>query len=420
MKRFISGLIIISLLVTGCSGVVVDNPEESVTEATTVVVVSSEGVQAVPETETEDLIMEQSEVVVNNPQLQDLSYSLSDPELLDCIEGGVYYELIDDIGDEYYIENVSTVYLSQEYIDELTYNSQSNVFFGYTLEELNEQFQGTRYVFTVDENGETVVEPLEAYDDTYYQMIKNVAVGAGVILLCVTVSAITAGAGAPAASMIFAMSAQGGAIGGITSAAIGGVAAGLTTGLQTGDWDQAMTDGALAASEGFMMGAICGSLVGGATEAIGLHGAALNGLTMDEAAIIQRESKLPLSLIGEFESMDQYYIIRDAGLYGEQVNGAQAIIRDIDLNYLDEYGRTNLERMQAGLAPLDPDGVAYELHHMGQSQDSVLAILTQEEHRGAGNHAIWHDLISASEVDHGTAWTKQRMAFWQGLAAVIG
>ena len=77
--------------------------------------------------------------------------------------------------------------------------------------------------------------------------------------------------------------------------------------------------------------------------------------------------------------------------------------------------------MQQGLAALDPEtGLAYELHHLGQTQDATMAILTQAEHRGVGNHAIWHDLVSESVVDHGAAWTAQREAFWKSLALIMG
>ena len=108
-------------------------------------------------------------------------------------------------------------------------------------------------------------------------------------------------------------------------------------------------------------------------------------------------------------------------MYGGIVDGAPALIRDIDLKFTDELGRSNLQRMQQGLAALDPEtGLAYELHHMGQTQDATMAILTQAEHRGVGNHAIWHDLISESAVDHGAVWTAQREAFWKSLATLLG
>lgn len=69
------------------------------------------------------------------------------------------------------------------------YNSQENIYFGYTLSELANQFQGKKFVFSVDD-GKTVVNEFQEYDDTYDQIIKNVAVGTGVILICVTVSAV--------------------------------------------------------------------------------------------------------------------------------------------------------------------------------------------------------------------------------------
>lgn len=101
---------------------------------------------------------------------------------------------------------------------------------------------------------------------------------------------------------------------------------------------------------------------------------------MDEAAIFQREG-YPLDVIKEFRSMEQYNICKEAGLSQQMVNGNTALIRDIDLDFVDEMGRTNLERMQQGLAALDPaTGGSYQLHHVGQRADSTLAILTRVEH----------------------------------------
>ena len=128
---------------------------------------------------------------------------LNDPALLPYLEDTLYQELVSALDSEdYFVENVSAIYISQEYLDELAYNSQANIFFGYTLDELDAQFQGEKYVFTLGDHDETVVQPFEAYDDTMNRIIRNVAVGTGVILICVTVSVVTAGAGAPAVSMI--------------------------------------------------------------------------------------------------------------------------------------------------------------------------------------------------------------------------
>lgn len=142
-----------------------------------------------------------------------------------------------------------------------------DIFFGYTLAELDEQFQGERYVFTLNDNGETTVQHFEDYDDTYDRVIKNVAVGTGVILVCVTVSVVSAGIGAPTISMIFAASAKTGTAFALSSAGFSSIFAGTVTGIQTKDFDQAIKTAALTGSESFKWGAISGALIGGLSKA---------------------------------------------------------------------------------------------------------------------------------------------------------
>jgi hypothetical protein len=102
------------------------------------------------------------------------------------------------------------------------------------------------------------------------------------------------------------------------------------------------------------------------------------------------------------------------------VNGNTALIRSIDLDFVDDLGRTNLQRMQQGLAALDPSGVPYQLHHIGQKADSTLAILTQAEHIQGGNNAIWHLLDAATQVHGaGNTWASQRQAFWKAIAELL-
>lgn len=200
--------------------------------------------------------------------------NLGDAQLLRYMEDSVYAKLTGEFASEdYLIENVSAIYYSKEYLEELAYNSNANIFFGYTLAELDEQFQGTRYVFTLGENGETVVEPLKDYDDTYDRVIKNIAIGTGVILVCVTVSVVTGGAGAAPVSMIFAASAKTGTMMALSSGTISAVAAGTVKGIQTGDMSEAVKAAALAGSESFKWGAITGAIVGGLREASALRNA---------------------------------------------------------------------------------------------------------------------------------------------------
>lgn len=345
---------------------------------------------------------------------------LSDPSLLPYVEDTLYNSLVQELdSSDYFVENVKAVYISQEYLDELAYNSRANIFFGYTLAELDEQFQGQKYIFTLGEDNQTTVQPWADYDDTYDRIIHNVAVGTGVILVCVTVSFVTGGVGAPACSMIFVAAAKGSAIGALTGAALGGVSAGIVKGIETGDMDEALKAAALAGSEGFKWGAISGAISGGTNQAIKLKGATLNGLTMNEAAMIQKESGYPLDVIKGFRTKEQYDICKKAGLMRYEVNGKSALIRKIDLHYIDEFGRTNLQRMQQGLAALDPKtGKQYQLHHIGQEMNSTLAILTEAEHKQGGNNLIWHIFDGASKIDR-TAFQSQREKFWKAMSTIL-
>lgn len=346
--------------------------------------------------------------------------SLSDANLLFQIEDLVYRETVQALNsEEYVVENVSAVYISKEYLEEVAFNSQSNVYFGYTLAELNEVFKGTRYIFTLGDDGNTTVQELQAIDDHATEtMLKNVAIGAGVILVCVTVSVVSAGVGAPAVSMIFAASATTAKTFAISSAVFGGISAGIVRGLETGDFEEALEASLLGAADGFKWGAISGAVIGGGSEAFLLKTGTKGGLSMNDVATIQQDSQYPVEVIARFNSMEQYKICKSSGLSAKMVNGRTALVRQIDLNYVDELtGKTNLQRMQEGLAPCDPTGQKYQLHHIGQKIDSPLAILTQTEHTGKGNKAIWHILTDGFEnPSKQVNWSNIKKAFWKSYA----
>lgn len=98
------------------------------------------------------------------------------------------------------------------------------------------------------------------------------------------------------------------------------------------------------------------------------------------------------------------------------VNNQLALVRDIDLDFVDpDSGLTNLERMQDGLAALDPStGNAYELHHVGQNMDSTLAILTKAEHDLPGLHVMEESRIDRKVFD------QIRPKFWKSMATILG
>ncbi len=393
MKRMFSLLLSGCLLLTGCG--VADTKNEDVD----LVVI------------TEELAMEEPmEALASVASVETVQFSqLSDPSLLTYMEGELYQNLVETLDSEdYFVENVSAIYYSKEYLEEVAYNTQENIYFGYTLSELADAFQGTQFVFTVDESGETVVQSFEGYDDTYDQVIANVATGAGVILVCVTVSTLTAGV-APAVSMVLAISAKTGTMAAVSGGALSSVVAGAVTGMTTGDMDEAGKAAVLAGSEGFKWGAITGALTGGVGEAIALKGASLNGLTINQAAQIQRESHYPLSIIKQFNSMDEYYALKNAGVTAQTINGKTVLVQAIDLDYTGGTESTNLQRMLNGNAPLDEFGSSYELHHLGQSNDATLAILT------SGQHDLIPNMVTSSTINR-SAFATIRKNFWMTFA----
>jgi hypothetical protein len=138
------------------------------------------------------------------------------------------------------------------------------------------------------------------------------------------------------------------------------------------------------------------------------------GLSEDERKKIKQEHPdWSDEVIDAIESWDEYEIYHKAGLKYAKINGKPCLIRtDIDMEQKDELGRTNKERMEQGIPPLDKNGKPIELHHIGQKADSPLAELTQEEHRGKGNDGILHDKTKTSEIDR-DAFSKERNEHWE-------
>ena len=265
MKRLLSLILCFSLIASIFAGCANSSPAEvAVVETANTVTVST------AETPGTDEASEPTSPAEEIPAFT----GLSDPSLLTYVEDDIYATLEKQFAsDDYIIEEVSASYISQEYLDELAYNSQKNIFFGYTLSDLDAQFSGDRYVFTLGEDGRTAVQKMDVlHDDTYDQILKNVAIGTGVILVCVTVSVASAGLGAPAAvTMVFTAAAKTGATFAASGACLSAASKAIVTGYQTGDVKQALKAAAIGGSEGFKWGAISGSVTGGAGKAIKLH-----------------------------------------------------------------------------------------------------------------------------------------------------
>lgn len=140
------------------------------------------------------------------------------------------------------------------------------------------------------------------------------------------------------------------------------------------------------------------------------------GLTDEEKAKIKEETGWSDEIVDAMGSWKEYEIYKNANLVEAEIDGKKCLIRnDIDWNQKDEMGRTNKERAEQGLSPINKDGKVIELHHIGQHSNSPLAELTQEEHRGKGNDSILHDKTKESEINR-QAFAEERSDHWSARA----
>lgn len=246
MKKLISLLLVVVILLTACNSKDVNISDSS----------------------DKSVDVEDIETDVNCAQFTDMSGA----DFLTYVEDEVYAGIEGQLlNEKYQVENVDAIYISQEYIDELEFNSQENIFFGYKLSELDAQYEGTRYIFTTDDNGNTVIKAYEKYDDTYEKILRNVAIGTGVIVICATISIASAGVGAPAAvNMVFMASAKTAAAFALSSGAISATCAAIVTGVETENIEETMKAAAVSGSESYKWGAITGAVTGGASKAVKL------------------------------------------------------------------------------------------------------------------------------------------------------
>ncbi|MED9969752.1 MAG: hypothetical protein UFA98_07085 [Ruminococcus sp.] len=266
MKRFTAILLSCLMIMAVFQGCESKKSESSVTTEGNSTITSNNDTDFADLEETKDI-----EEIAKNFS------SFEDPEFLQFVLDNAYSDLTAIYNsDDYIIDNIDVVYYSQEYIDELLYNSKENNYFGYSITELKKAFPDNKYVFTLGDNGKTTVEEFTEYDDTLERIVKNVAIGTGVILICVTITVATGGFSAPATgsvavstiNTIFATASTTAVNFALSEAAIGSTMGFITTGLATNNFDEALKSAALNGSEGYKIGAISGAIIGGSKGAI--------------------------------------------------------------------------------------------------------------------------------------------------------
>ena len=134
-------------------------------------------------------------------------------------------------------------------------------------------------------------------------------------------------------------------------------------------------------------------------------------------------------IINAIASMEEAEIYMKAGLKAARIGSCWALIRS-DINWSDYSVRRNIwlknkladyskwvdynnaDLIGEGFPPRDMNGDPYELHHIGQRQDSPFAELTWAEHMGDGNNTILHQVGKESEIDR-QMFDREKSEYWK-------
>lgn len=89
-----------------------------------------------------------------------------------------------------------------------------------------------------------------------------------------------------------------------------------------------------------------------------------------------------------------------------------------DPHAVDSKGRSNIQRMQSGIAPVGYDGQSVELHHMTQSENGGIMEVPGSKHREG--HSTLH--INTSDIPSGvnrSSFDVLRAAYWKKRADLL-
>ncbi|MDC0934976.1 HNH/ENDO VII family nuclease [Pirellulales bacterium] len=102
-------------------------------------------------------------------------------------------------------------------------------------------------------------------------------------------------------------------------------------------------------------------------------------------------------------------------------DGNKVFQRDdlIDPSLIDSRGRSNLERMKKGLAPLGPDGKSINLHHTIQTQGGAIAEVSQTFHQQNSKIIHINPNSTPSGIDRGL-FDKWKRDYWKDRANDFG
>ncbi|PIT29888.1 hypothetical protein BGI40_05660 [Snodgrassella communis] len=100
-----------------------------------------------------------------------------------------------------------------------------------------------------------------------------------------------------------------------------------------------------------------------------------------------------------------------------EFNGNKVYQRNdlFDPKLVDDKGRTNIQRMEKGLAPIGIDGNSINLHHMTQRQDGAIAEVTQSFHQQNSDKIHINPNTIPSGINR-NQFNKWRSNYWKNRA----
>lgn len=191
----------------------------------------------------------------------DAVVNMNDPSLVEYINTSVKGDIAKKLDvAEYTVEDVEAVYLSKEYIEEMEYNSQSNIYFGHTLSEFEGLFENDRYVFTLGEDGTTVVREIEECAVEYQKSIENIAkIVGGVVLVLITVKAIDPSGKIRQVSFLVSMATKVVKNADVWSDFLSSLTSCVIEGVRTGDYKNVIQSALIDCGTDFVWNALIGS-----------------------------------------------------------------------------------------------------------------------------------------------------------------
>jgi RHS repeat-associated protein len=101
---------------------------------------------------------------------------------------------------------------------------------------------------------------------------------------------------------------------------------------------------------------------------------------------------------------------------GQRIYQRDDLIDPAYVSPKDKYERTNLKRMQQGLAPMGPDDKPLNLHHMLQTQDGPIAEVTHSMHFGNYRQLHWKVGTKIPSGINRETFEEWKTAYWKDRA----